>query len=210
MDYTIQRYNSLWELDPMPDDYTDVLDVLNSEFRTFGEALIDIVEKKAGKHIDDPIAYLKEACKSTEIKIGEIASENTLRNWFAKDLRPKKGEDSRRKMFALAFALGLTTQETCELFRKAYLDRAFNQRNYKELIYYYCIGRKKSFTHAESMIAKVSFDNGISADKTMKTALIADETSSTGRATLEEQNLSINAPPALRKHAIRCKLRTRR
>ena len=177
MDYTMQRYDSLWELDPMPDNYSEVLDVLNSDFRTFGEALINLIEKKAGKPIDDPIAYLKEVCKSAEIKISEIASENTLRNWFKKDLRPKKGEDSRRKMFALAFALGLTTQETCELFHKAYLDRAFNQRNYKELIYYYCIGKNLSFAHAEAMIEKVNIDDSVSTDKTMRTALIVDETS---------------------------------
>lgn len=178
MNYTEQREQSLWEFDPMVDDYTGVLEVLNTEFRTFGEGLKDIMEKKAGKLIDNPIKYLKTICEEAKVDICEIANDGTLRNWFMKSMRPKKGEGSRRKMFALAFALGLTIDETCDLFHKVYLDRAFNQRNYKELIYYYCIRRKLSFAHAESMIAKVSFDESVSDDKTMKTALIADETSS--------------------------------
>ena len=42
-------------------------------------------------------------------------------------------------MFAIAFALELNVEEVKYLFHNVYFDRAFDYRNYKEAVYYYCI-----------------------------------------------------------------------
>ena len=159
MRYTEQRENALytsWAYDVGEDDYFNVLQILNTEFRTFGEGLIDIMEQKAKIAISSPIEHLIERCQETQIPLSAIGSTNSLKSWFAGGPRPKKSEDSRRKMFAIAFALKLNPDETANLFHKVYLDRAFNQRNYKELIYYYCLNRGASFQNAEDMIADLS------------------------------------------------------
>ena len=177
MKYTEQRYNKLWELDDNCDDYSQVLAVINTEFRSFGDGIIDIMESHYGGKIDDPIAFLKAACSKTEVDIQKIGNSGTLKNWFSGKPRPKKGEDSREKMFALAFALGLTISETKDLFHKVYLDRAFNQRNYQELIYYYCLGKGLSYGKAKELISKVNIDGVSSNDATMRTVYIASDVS---------------------------------
>lgn len=178
MRYTEQRENDLfgsWMYESEEDDYSKVLDVLNTEFRSFGDGLLSLMEECAGKQIVEPIPYLKSMCEKNDIPISAIGSPNTLRNWFSGGARPKKGDTSRKAMFALAFALGLTTEGTARLFQNVYLDRAFNQRNHQEVIYYYCISCGLSFAHAESLIARVHFDEDRPSDKTMYTSWIAEE-----------------------------------
>ena len=184
MRYTEQRKNALFasrSLDVGEDDYNNVLEILNTEFRTFGEGLVDIIEQKMGATIFSPIEYLVERCKEAQIPLSVIGSPNSLKSWFAGGPRPKKSEVSRRKMFALAFVLKLTKEETASLFHKVYLDRAFNQRNYKELIYYYCLIRGLSFQDAENLIAKVRPFNSAD-DKTVFTAYLASEASQIEKA----------------------------
>jgi len=103
----------------------------------------------------------------------EIGSINTLKSWFSGGERPKKGEKSRRKMFALAFALNLDADKTAYLLQKVFLDRAFNKRNYRELIYYYCIEKQYSLSHADQMIARIHITNGDISDRTVSTELIS-------------------------------------
>lgn len=112
MQYTARQEKDFWELDSESTDISDILEVLNANFRTFGEGLHAVMEKKAGHPISDPKQYLKERCQTANIDIKKIASDNTLKNWFEGGLRPKKGEDSRYKMFAIAYALGLNVEET--------------------------------------------------------------------------------------------------
>ena len=123
MDYTQQRENLIWNVDSDGDEYQNVLRVLNEDFRTFGESVTALMEKKALHEIERPIEYLRECCEHTGVPLEDIGSAGTLRNWFSGRIRPKKGEDSREKMFALAFALRLSILETSELFHKAYLGK---------------------------------------------------------------------------------------
>ena len=144
LSYTEQIQNELYEgkwsvYDTSEDDYAEMVDYLNSSnFRYFGDGLVSVISKKV---LEDESALdcLKRYFKEKNIDIKELGSPNTPKNWLNGGERPKKGEDSRRKMFVLAFALGLSVEETVYLFQRVFLDRAFNPRNYKELIYYYCI-----------------------------------------------------------------------
>ena len=177
--YTEQIQNELYEgkwsvYDTSEDDYAEMVDYLNSSnFRSFGEGLISVISKKT---LEDESALdcLKRCFKEKNIDIKELGSPNTPKNWLNGGERPKKGEDSRRKMFVFAFALGLSVEETVYLFQRVFLDRAFNPRNHKELIYYYCIENAFPFSKAVEMISQVDFENSDVTDKTVYTKVIAD------------------------------------
>jgi len=101
-----------------------------------------------------------------------------LKSWFKGGPRPKKGEDSRKSMFALAFALQLTPAETAELFHKVYLDRAFDYRNANEIIYYFCLNNKKSWADAKRLFEAANGFNSERNDLTVYTSQIKSDVDS--------------------------------
>lgn len=179
MDYTTQLESMSFELDPL-DSYLEeniaqTLDFLNSKdsFRSFGEGLLHLISLKYPEITSENVANkISQFASKNGVPINEIASANTLTNWFKKDTRPKKGEASRNSMFALAFAMGFNLQETYDLFCKVYLDRAFNLRNEEELIYYFCIKNGKSWNDAKKLIEKTNDLNRDYSDKTIFTESI--------------------------------------
>ena len=169
-----ELFEGKWGIyDTSEDEYSEIIEYLNSSgFRTFGEGLTAIISQRVNEG-ETILECLKRCFKEKDIDIKELGSPNTPKNWLGGGERPKKGEDSRRKMFVLAFALGLTINETAYLLQRVFLDRAFNPRNYKELIYYYCIENNLSLAKADEMISSVHFSSEIAADKTEYTRVLA-------------------------------------
>ena len=172
--YTVQMENRLWDIDEYDYDGQDVIDILNKEFRSFGDALLNIMEKKCEAPIPDPVKYIKTMCLKNNVPVSAVATDNTLRAWF-RGVRPKKGTKSREEMFALAFALGLSADETVELFHKAYLDRAFNHRNYAELIFYYCLCNNLPFNRTRTLIDSISLEEQHAWEETVYTEIIKEQ-----------------------------------
>lgn len=166
--YTINLENSFFSLLPTEDDINseEVLQFLNrpESFRNFGEGLKEIIKKKYGDK--DYRKFLLESAKNQ----GIILNRNTVKNWFEGN-RPKKGEQSREHMFLVSFALHLNLEETYDLFRKVYLDRPFNFRDPKEVIYYYCIDNEQDYLKAQELIARLQIDND-SSEETIATRFI--------------------------------------
>ena len=150
--YTESLKREIWnmakELDEN-EDFSKVIDFLNSEegFQPFGKRLAAFIAKTLQLNATD-FKTIKDALKkqreTTGVDISEIASDGTLRNWFDKGTSRKKGDDTRRHMFALAFALRLSVDDTKKLFHKIFLDRALNYRNEKEVIYYFCLTKTQA------------------------------------------------------------------
>lgn len=154
------------------------LEFLNSKdgLRSFGDGLLAIISSKySDVNINNVIARIKDYAKSNGIPLKEIAAENTLANWFKNDKRPKKGDTSRGSMFALAFAMNFNVAETKYLFENVYLDRAFDYRKEKELIYYFCLKAGKTWTEAEDLIEKAKNLTKQYEDKTILTLEIQSE-----------------------------------
>ena len=173
----IEIWNMAKELDEN-EDFSKVIEFLNSKegFQPFGKRLAVFIAKKLDLDSTDRktlVQALNEACGKTGVDLSEIASDGTLRNWFDKDMRPKKGDDSRLSMFALAFELQLSVDETKELFHKIYIDRAFNYRSEKEVIYYFCLKNNKTWADAKRMIAEVENMAIETSDHTQLTNVIA-------------------------------------
>ena len=177
MSYTEQMEEALWQKWSDYDtdaEYASTIEFLNAEdgFRSFGDGLVALMQKKdPSMNTEKAIAHLTACCKKNGIELSEIGSTNTLKSWFKGGPRPKKGEDSRDAMFALAFALEFTPEETAELFHKVYLDRAFNFRNEKELVYYFCFANGKTWADAKRIISAI--EHGADGyDATLHTATI--------------------------------------
>lgn len=161
--YTQQMENALFEqwdnFDDYADDYSELIDTLNSDdsFRSFGDGLLFFLQKRNSElTTETAVKYIDKLCEDTGISKNIIASSNTLKNWFKGGPRPKKSDDSRESMFALAFLLGLSPNETAELFHKVYLDRAFDYRNKKEIIYYFCLQNNKTWDDATRLISSLN------------------------------------------------------
>lgn len=179
MEYTMNMNDAAYDIaqmDEVNDNYAVLLDYLNSpNFRSFGDGLKTVICSKMPLNSTiTPQEFLQTCCKDKGIT---VASTATLYNWFHKGMRPDRAEQRREAMFALAFVLGLTIEETTDLFHKVYLDRAFNKRSYKELIYYYCIKKGCTYAHAQKLISLVSFNKEIE-DATVRTELISEQTAS--------------------------------
>ena len=175
--YTEQMEEALWQKWSDYDtdaEYASTIEFLNADdgFRSFGDGLVALMQKKDPlMDTDKAIAHLTACCKKNGIELREIGSTNTLKSWFKGGPCPKKGEDSREAMFALAFALDFSPTDAAELFHKVYLDRAFNFRNEKELVYYFCLANGKTWAEAKRIIASIEHDvDGY--DATLHTAAI--------------------------------------
>lgn len=184
--YTGRLENNLWDLaysldgSYESDDHDEIIDFLNnsSNFRSFGNGLLNVIEKKYPEisiDVFNVIQFIKQKCIDNGVPMSDIASLNTLTNWFEKGMRPKKAESSRKSMFAFAFALELTIDETKDLFHKVYLDRAFNYRNTDEFVYYYCLQHRRTWTDAEQLIAYAVTTSSNDSDDIRYTAVIKGE-----------------------------------
>ena len=182
MNYTEQMENALFEqwdeFDDYNENYSSLIDKLNSEdvFRTFGDGFLFFLQKRnPDLAAEIAIKYIEELCVNSGVSASDIASTNTLKSWFKGGPRPKKGEDSRKSMFALAFALELNPAETAELFHKVYLDRAFDYRNANEIIYYFCLNNKKTWSDAVRLIETANGFNSERTDHTVYTSQIKSD-----------------------------------
>lgn len=166
------------EFDDYNEDYTSLIDTLNSEdtFRTFGDGLLLFMQmNNPDLTADTAVKILEKLCSEQGVPVKDIASTNRLKSWFKGGSRPKKGEDSRKSMFALAFALELTPDKTAEMFHKVYLDRAFDCRNADEIIYYFCLNNKKSWADAKRLISLSQGTNGDNNDHTVFTSQLKSD-----------------------------------
>ncbi len=166
-----------WDLlDDTEDEYYEIIKYLNStEFRSFSEGINQMISGKIA-NAENPIDCLKRLCHEKSIELTkELASINTVKSWLSGGERPKKGEESRRKLFVLAFILELTTEQTAYLFQRIFLDRAFNSRNPKELIYYYCIEQGLELKDADALISQINIINDNTNDETIFTNIIRSD-----------------------------------
>lgn len=173
--YTEKMEDSLflqWNVDM--EDYSGVRAILDSEFRTFGEGLLDIMTAKYGK-IDEPIAFIRKKADEHTVPLSAIGSLNTLKNWFHGGPRPKKGDATRQSMFALAFALNLSIDETTVLFHKVYLDRAFDFREALDIVAFYCLSHNRSWSEAQTLLQYT--DESFVDDHTVYTQVLKDRVS---------------------------------
>lgn len=176
--YTERLEESLFQSYIDEDDYTELIEFLNSEdsFNTFGSGILRIMKAKyLDVEMDTLLSKIKELCRENNVPLSDIGSLNTLKSWIYKGIKPKKAETTRDSLYALAFALKLSVEETVILFTKVYLDRAFDCRNFKEVIYYYCLKKQMQWEKAKSLIQSIQFDAEEVTEDTVMTRVMQEK-----------------------------------
>lgn len=173
MDYTQKMYDQIYRLWGEDDENIEnkVVAFLgeSESFQSFSDGLKTLINSKMPDTYEfDELQYLKDCADKNDVTF----NRNTINNWFS-GARPKKGDESRRHMYMISFALKLNIKETSELFRKVYYDKPFNFRDPKEFIFYYCIKNGHSYSHACEMISRIITRNKEYKDKTMYTRFMS-------------------------------------
>ena len=167
------------ELDSYAEDFKDLLEESLRNYRSFSAGLQMFVRRKSEEPVEDCFDWFKKACKANEVPLQVFGSVNTLKAWFGRDpdadVRPRHIAGNRKKIFAIAFALELSIEETAQLFHKVYFDRAFNHRRYEEVIYYFCLQKRLPYKTAEELIEKVDLACAEDDDGTLLTYKIAQD-----------------------------------
>lgn len=99
MRYTEQRENDLfgsWVYDSEEDDYSKVLDVLNTEFRSFGDGMLALMEEYAECTITEPISYIKSMCEENRVPISAIGGRTPSGVGSLVVLAPRKAVPAAR------------------------------------------------------------------------------------------------------------------
>lgn len=181
LNYTLRVENELFRhlssVDDYNQDYSAILDIMNSEnlFRSYGDGILHFLQMRNSEVTKETaVKYIEQLCEKNDVPLKDVGSINKLKDQFGKGVRPRKKEDSRYSLFALAFALELTPKETVDLFHKVYLDRAFDYRNEQDIICYYCLQHKKTWKDAKRLMESVCLDNVHPTDATIYTAQIKE------------------------------------
>ena len=172
MDYTQKLEDAIFEIGEDEDISAEVLQFLNDKdsFRDFGKGLRAIINRYIPNDSEeDPKDFLKRLAKEKGINL----NRNTVNNWFS-GKRPKKGEQSRLHMYKVSFAIGMTLEDTCELFQKVYLDRPFNMRDIQEFVYYYCIKNSQGYDIAKQIIDRIVIDDSLQEESVYTRVLQKD------------------------------------
>lgn len=157
-------------------DFNELLGKINRTdfFRPFSERLLTFYNEilRSSYTAYEAISDLQRRTKQKNIPL----SRNSIANWFSGKTVPKYGDNDRRNMFALAFALELDCEKTERLFHKVFLDKAFNKRNAHEFIFLYCICNRKSLSEADNLISQLNSTNEIvlAGDRTERTQFLTD------------------------------------
>ena len=160
--YTARKDETVWDfVDKLDekDTHEEIIEYLREgKIRSFGDGLAYLINEKdkdANITSDNLQNYLEEKCEKNGIVLKEIdSSRNTFKNWFG-NTRPRKEAKNREIMFKIAFALELNIEEVKYLFHKVYFDRAFDYRNYREAVYYYCIVNGYNYERANKIINEI-------------------------------------------------------
>ena len=157
-------------------DFGELLEKINSKdfLRSFSERLLAFYNDALGADYTENEAKLDLQKKVK--KAGLPLSDGTIRNWFSNGTVPPHSYDSRMNIFSIAFSMELNYENTIKLFHKVYLDRAFNMRNEREFIYYYCIKNGKPFSIADTLISQLNNSTAIiePTDKVELTQFLVD------------------------------------
>lgn len=151
----------------------------SENFRPFNSGLIELLSRQ-GKIKNDAEAseYLITALRA----IGSKINSKTVRSWLAGDHRPKIEPHSRRAMYEICFALGLSIKDVQWFFHHVYFDRAFNCHSISEVVFYFSFIHGLSYAEACRIIDEVNaapnpVENSSSTDGQVYTQIVKNQVS---------------------------------
>lgn len=155
--YTIFNENSVKDTKLISND-VDAVNFLREpeNFRPFNLGLLELLQRKLPddkiKNDAEASEYLIKALRT----IGSDINPKTIRSWFSGEHRPKIEPRSRRAMYEICFALGLTLEGVRWFFHHVYFDRTFNCHNTAEVVFYFAFIHSLSYSDACKIIAEIN------------------------------------------------------
>ena len=134
-----------------------------------------MIEKWSGSPLEDPIpvSQREEAYARfyQKVKRAHVANRQTIRRWFGlgKQDEESLNPPNRKNIYKIAFALGLSMEETEEYLQYGISQAGFQVNDYEEFICMYCL------------------ENGLSQEKCQKMIDFFEEKCA-GKLTVEQQS----------------------
>jgi hypothetical protein len=163
--YTEELYESIPEIvrRDIENDYEDkeILEKINDPdfIRLFHKRLLSFYNNILGADFTADEAA-KDLLRRANQKNISLLKRGTVNNWFSGSRTPDYGDDDRKRLFAVAFALELDVDQTARLFHKVFLDISFKIRSPREFIYLHCIYNKKPLSAAADLISRLDGFDG--------------------------------------------------
>lgn len=140
------------DVDKKNGDHADFLIKFTQEkFMPFNKRLQRFIKVLCKDENVDFISYIKDGADRHGVEIPD--RDRAIKNWINKESIPE-----RDKVFLIVFSLGLNMEQTYDFFRRVYFDRAFDVKNTKEMIYYYCIKNGFDYNKVKELSAIVRID----------------------------------------------------
>lgn len=131
------------------DDFEDKLIEIASKFRGFDEAFTQFLSEHGYSgnllDVDAKAKFLRNVYKSANVK-----PPHDFKEWFVPNKKLK-----RKTVFPICFAFGLNISETNDFFRSVQLERSFDCHTIEEVVYYFCIKNRLSYTEACEIIKHI-------------------------------------------------------
>ena len=148
--YTEFLENKAREIYPEDDiDYSQALIEVVNMFRNFDEALDTFLAEHGftgnKPDIDEKISYIR-----TKFAQADIQPPRNMKKWYTEHKRIQKETAIR-----ICFAFGLTAEESEDFMRRICLLRGFDCHNVEEVIYFYAISNRLSYSEARELIGRV-------------------------------------------------------
>lgn len=148
--YTEFLENRAREIYPEDDiDYSQALIEVVNMFRNFDEALDTFLAEHGftgnKSDIDEKISYIR-----TKFAQADIQPPRNMKKWYTEHKRIQKETAIR-----ICFAFGLTVEESEDFMRRICLLRGFDCHNVEEVIYFYAISNRLSYSEARELIGRV-------------------------------------------------------
>ena len=148
--YTEFLENKAREIYPEDDiDYSQALIEVVNMFRNFDEALDTFLAEHGFMgnklDIDEKISYIR-----TKFAQADIQPPRNMKKWYTEHKRIQKETAIR-----ICFAFGLTVEESEDFMRRICLLRGFDCHNVEEVIYFYAISNRLSYSEARELIGRV-------------------------------------------------------
>ncbi len=134
------------------DDYTKRLQEAAAAFMRFDEVMDEFISEHGYTgdltDIDEKTTFIRGKFKAANVK-----EPRGIRAWFSEHKTIERGS-----AFQLAFAFGLTVDETAELFKRICLGRCFDCHTVDEAVFYFCMRNGLTYADAIEIIEKVPKD----------------------------------------------------
>lgn len=148
--YTEFLENKAREIYPEDDiDYSQALIEVVNMFRNFDEALDTFLAEHGftgnKSDVDEKISYMR-----TKFAQADIQPPRNMKKWYTEHKRIQKETAIR-----ICFAFGLTVEESEDFMRRICLLRGFDCHNVEEVVYFYAISNRLSYSEARKLIERV-------------------------------------------------------